>query len=116
MDRITLAKIVAHGRHGANPGERDRSQPFHIEVEMDVDLARAASSDCLDDTVNYAAVHQRVVEIVERRSFLLLERLAAEILTEVLSDRRVERASVTIGKPQILDGATPSITLVRERT
>jgi 7,8-dihydroneopterin aldolase/epimerase/oxygenase len=114
MDRITLRDIVAYGRHGANPGERDRAQPFHIRIEMDVDLSPSAASDALADTVNYAEVHRRVVETVERRSFVLLERLAAEILTEILSDRRIARASVTIGKPQILDGATPSVTLVRE--
>ena len=116
MDRIRLSKIVAHGRHGANPGERARSPPFDSAIELEVDLARAASTDALEDTVNYAAVHQRVVEIFERRSFVLLERLAAEILTEILSDHRIARASVCIGKPQILDGATPSVTLVRERT
>lgn len=115
MDRITLARIVACGRHGANPGERDRVQPFHVDVEMDVDLSRAAASDALEDTVNYAEVHRRIVEIVELRSYALLERLAAEILNAVLNDTRVARATVSIAKPQILDGATPSVTLTRER-
>ncbi len=115
MDRITLSKIVASGRHGANPGERDRAQPFHVDIEMDVDLSRAAASDALEDTVNYADVHRRVVDIVERRSYALLERLADEILADVMTDVRVVAASVRIAKPQLLDGATPSITMARKR-
>ncbi len=115
MDRITLSRIVACGRHGADPGERDRPQPFHVDIEVDVDLSAAASSDALEDTVNYAEVHRRVVEIVETRSYALLERLAAEILTDILRDERVTRVRVSVAKPQLLDGATPSITLERER-
>lgn len=115
MDRINLAGIVAHGRHGANPGERDRAQPFHIDIELDIDLSQAAASDALDDTVSYASIYERVVAIVERRSYALLERLAAELLADILRDARVERASVKIAKPQLLDGATPSITMTRGR-
>ncbi len=82
---------------------------------MDVDLSDAAASDALEDTVNYAEVHRRVVGIVEARSYALLERLAAEILADILRDARVIRARVSVAKPQLLDGATPSITLERER-
>jgi len=32
----------------------------------------------------------------------------------IFNDRRVVRAEITIAKPEILDGATPSITLRRE--
>lgn len=115
MDRITLQRIVAHGCHGANPGERDRPQPFHIDLAFDLDLSRASESDALEDTVDYARVYERVMEIVEKRSYALLERLAADIVEILLAEQRVTRAEVTIAKPGLLDGATPSVTLVRER-
>jgi dihydroneopterin aldolase len=115
MDRITLSRIVACGRHGANPGERERTQPFHIDIELEVDLSPAASSDALEDTVNYADVYRRVVGIVEDRSYALLERLAGEILSDLLSDDRVRSAVVRIAKPELLDGATPSIAMTRKR-
>jgi 7,8-dihydroneopterin aldolase/epimerase/oxygenase len=115
MDRITLTRIVACGRHGADPGERDETQPFHIDVAFDLDLSRAAASDRLNDTLNYAELYRTIVKIVETRSYELLERLAAEISAEIMSDERVQRATVTIAKPQLLDGATPAVTLVRER-
>jgi dihydroneopterin aldolase len=115
MDRITLEHIVAHGCHGANPGERDRPQPFDIDLSFDLDLSRAASSDALEDTINYADIYERIVDVVERKSYTLLERLAGDMLDVLLNDARVRRAEVKIAKPQLLDGATPSITLIRER-
>ncbi len=114
MDRIALRNIVAHGKHGANPGERDRAQPFHIEVDLDIDLARAGQTDELHDTVDYSAVYQTVVKIVEEHSYQLLERVASVILDEILRDPRIIRASLSIAKPDLLDGATPSVRLDRD--
>ena len=115
MDRIALRRIVAHGQHGNNSGERDLPQPFHIDVSFDLDLARASESDALKDTIDYSRVYAQIMEIVEHRSYALLERLGADLVDAVMSDDRVMRAEVTIAKPTILDGATPSITLIRER-
>lgn len=114
MDRISLHKMVAYGRHGANPGERDRRQPFEIDLDFDVDLSAAERSDRLEDTVDYAKLHQAMAQLVERESFELLERLAGALLALVFEDERIVRAQLHIGKPALLDGATPAITLVRE--
>jgi len=115
MDRITVRHIVAHGCHGANPGERDLPQPFDIDLAFDLDLTPASQSDLLADTVDYATIYERIVDIVEQRSYALLERLAADMIDVLFEDTRVRRAEVHIAKPQLLDGATPSITLIRER-
>ncbi|HUN29132.1 MAG TPA: dihydroneopterin aldolase [Alphaproteobacteria bacterium] len=115
MDRIVLRGIVAHGRHGAYPKERELSQPFQVDLELHLDLSAAAASDDLSDTIDYAGVQRRIVEIVQSRSYALLERLAAAILDEVAVDQRIVRADISIAKPGLLDGATPSVRLVRQR-
>ena len=72
MDRIVLHDIIAHGKHGVNPGEREKLQPFRIDLVLHMDLGRAAASDDLHDTINYAAVHRRIVEIVATHSYAML--------------------------------------------
>jgi dihydroneopterin aldolase/2-amino-4-hydroxy-6-hydroxymethyldihydropteridine diphosphokinase len=114
MDRISLRGVRAYGRHGANPGERDRAQPFDIDVVAEIDLRTAGASDALDDTLDYDALYRRILTAVETTSYALLERLAVDVLDAVFADHRVVRAEVSIGKPGLLDGATPSISLVRE--
>ncbi|HZY95542.1 MAG TPA: dihydroneopterin aldolase [Candidatus Cybelea sp.] len=113
MDRIALRRIRAYGRHGADPGERRDIQPFDVDVIAEIDLRSAAACDRLSDTVDYAALHARFVQIVATTSYALLERLAADLLDALFEDRRVARAEVTVAKPAILDGATPSVTLDR---
>jgi dihydroneopterin aldolase len=114
LDIISLTGVRAFGRHGANPGERDREQPFDIDVRVEMDLSAPAHSDDLDDTLNYAELYQRLVGIVQSTSFVLLERLAGEIMNDIFRDARVARAQVQIAKPRLLHGATPSIVLSRE--
>ena len=114
MDRIALHGMRVYGRHGADPGERDREQAFDLDVSLDIDLQAAQASDRLGDTLDYAALHRSLSEIVRARSYALLERLASDLLQAIFRDPRVRRAQVTVAKPGLLDGATPSITLVRD--
>lgn len=116
MDVIEINGIVAHGRHGANPGERDHEQPFEIDIKLELDLSRGERSDELDQTVDYAKMHSSVVRIVKEHSYVLLERLAGEVIAEIFADSRVARAEVRIGKPGLLEGATPSVTLRRNNS
>lgn len=115
MARIALRNVRAHGRHGADPGERDREQPFDIDLVVELDASAAERSDELTDTVDYAALHRRLLSVVSGTSFALLERLAAALLDAVFEDLRVSFAQLTIAKPGILAGATPSVTLERRR-
>ncbi len=111
LDTIALRGLRALGRHGANPGERDNDHPFDLELELDVDLSAARASDALEETIDYAKIHARVVELVRVRSYALLERLGDEILRDILHDERIAAARITIGKPELLAGATPSVRL-----
>ena len=114
MDVIELQDIVVLAKHGANPGEREREQRFILDVRLELDLDAAARSDDLEQTVNYDALHQSIVTIVRERSYVLMEKVAGAVIDEIFRDPRVARAQVRIGKPKLLDGCTPFVTLRRE--
>ena len=114
-DRIEVRGIRAWGHHGANAGEQDVPQPLDIDLALDLDLTRARASDALGDTVSYADLHARVVRTVARERCALLERLGELILESVMADARIARAQISIAKPRLLAGATPVVTLHRER-
>ena len=51
MDRIELNKIQALGTIGVLPEEKNRAQPFEIDLAIETDLSVAGASDDLDDTI-----------------------------------------------------------------
>ena len=115
MDAIRLRGVRAYGRHGANPGERDARQLIEVDLTAELDLETAERGDDLTQTVDYAALHQRIVRVVSTTSYALLEALAGALLDTIFADDRVVRATVTLSKPKIVGGATPSVTLSRDR-
>lgn len=99
-DRITLRGMRFAGRHGALPGEQLTPQPFEVDIVLALDLAPAAASDDLADTVDYAALFDLARGIVEDRSFRLLEAMAGAIADAVLATHDVDEVEVAVRKPR----------------
>jgi dihydroneopterin aldolase len=98
-DRVEVRALRVVATHGALPEERERAQPFELDLDVWVDTEAAAASDRLDDTVDYGLVVERAAAVVRGTSFLLLEALAdavAKAVTEL--DPRVDRVAVVVRK------------------
>ena len=75
-DRIEIRDLRVTGTHGVLPEERDRAQPFSVDIVAWVDMEAAQQSDDLADTVDYGALAQAAADVVGGRSYRLLEALA----------------------------------------
>ena len=115
---ITLSGLRVRGRHGVFDFERERGQDFVVDVRLELDLAPAAASDEVTDTVHYGELAERLAAIVGGEPVNLIETLADRLVTACLSDERVTTAEVTVHKPQApipLEFADVSVTLRRSR-
>jgi dihydroneopterin aldolase len=99
-DRILLAGLRAHGHHGVYDFERAAGQEFVVDVVLEVDLALAAASDDVTDTVHYGELADRLVAIITGPPVALIETLAGRLMGACLTDARVRAATVTVHKPQ----------------
>jgi len=99
MDRIILQGIRFYGHHGVTEAERELGQRFQVDVELHLDLRRAGGSDTLSATVDYAEVHQAVVEVGTKERFHLLETLAERIARTLLERFPVKEVKVRAAKP-----------------
>ncbi|MGH8196674.1 MAG: dihydroneopterin aldolase [Steroidobacteraceae bacterium] len=99
MDRIFLTALAAEAIIGVYDWEREVRQRVEVDLEIWVDLAAAAKSDAIDDTLNYKSVAKRVLAFVEESRFRLVEALAGGIARIVLEEFKVARVRVTVHKP-----------------
>lgn len=118
MDTIELKGLRVYGHHGVLDHEQRDGQVFIIDLVVRVDLAAAAASDDLTDTIDYGALAQAVAAAVQATRFDLIEALAGHLAELVLADPRVQAVQVRVGKPSApipLDFAEVAVVLRRTR-
>lgn len=118
-DRIEVRDLRVMGVHGVLPEERERAQPFALDLDVALDLRRAGATDALEDTADYGALCTRAVDVVASSSFLLLEALADAVARALLEeDERVTAVQVTVRKlrpPIAAQLGSVGVRVVRER-
>ncbi|WP_206477112.1 dihydroneopterin aldolase [Microbacterium sp. KRD172] len=117
-DEITLTGLTVFGRHGVFEHERENGQEFVIDLRLRLDLADAAASDDVADTVDYGELAEKVAAVVAGEPVDLIETLAQRIADVVLVDARVNEVDVTVHKPHApipLTFSDVSVTIRRSR-
>lgn len=97
-DRITLTGLTATGYHGVFDHEKRDGQDFTVDIVLHTKTARAAASDDLAQTISYADVADRVVDIIAGDAVDLIETLAEKIADGVLETGALA-VDVTVHKP-----------------
>lgn len=97
-DLLRVRRLRLPVKVGATAAERSQHQNVLFDVEVESDLSRAAASDDLGDTIDYAEVLDRIERIATGSEFALLERLAGEIVRELSELPGVVRVTVEAGK------------------
>jgi dihydroneopterin aldolase len=98
---IRLEGLSVFGHHGARPYEKEAGQRLEVDLELEPTDARAETSDKLSDAVDYDALYRTVREVVEGKSFHLLETLAAATAETLLERFPLKRVRVRIAKQNL---------------
>ncbi len=105
MDKIFLSELKIDTTIGIWEWERRIRQTVIIDLEMSADIARAAASDDVADTLNYKSVAKRIQDFVANSSFRLVETLAEQIATIVREEFNVAWVKVRVNKPGAIRGS-----------
>jgi dihydroneopterin aldolase len=113
---IELQSLVLFGHHGYLEEERRLGQRFLVDLWADVD-DDGASSDDMDETVDYRYLAALVREVFAGRERLLLEGLAGTVADGVLERfPLVKSVRVRVRKPDVvLDPPVEHAAVIVER-
>jgi dihydroneopterin aldolase len=114
---IELIDLVLFGHHGYLEAERRLGQRFLVDLWVEVDDA-AASSDDIDQTVDYRHLAELVREVFAGPERLLLEALAGAVVDGVLERfPAVQGVRVRVRKPDVvLDPPVEHAAVIVERS
>ncbi len=116
-DQIEIKDLCLRTIIGINEEERRERQDVLINIILEADLHPAGVSDSIVDAVNYRSINKQIISLVENSQFHLVEKMAEEIATICLQDRRVLKACVRVEKPGALRFArSVGVTIQRSNT
>jgi dihydroneopterin aldolase len=105
MDKIFLTELKVDTIIGIWEWERKIRQTVIIDIEMSADIAKAAATDSVEDTLNYKSVAKRIQSFVGESSFQLVETLAERIAGIVREEFGVQWVKVRVNKPGAIRGS-----------
>ncbi len=91
---VKLRKMKFFAYHGAYPEERQKGGTYTVSLELKLNDFKAAETDVLTDTVDYADVYQVVKQVMIVPSNII-EHVAQRIATAILDEFAIVR-SVTV--------------------
>ena len=106
-DAIFLKGLALHAYHGVMQHEAKVGQTFHVDLQLELDLANASRSDKLKDTVSYDLVIKIAAEAFCARRYRLVEAAAGAVADAVLDRYALVRGiRITVRKPHAPIAAT----------
>jgi dihydroneopterin aldolase len=116
MDKIFIHALKTEAIIGIFDWERQVKQTVIVDIEISADIAKAALSDSIDDTLNYKRVAKHVLAFVEESKFHLVETLAQHIAMLILEDFGIAWVRLSLSKPgAIRNSRDVGVMLERDR-
>jgi len=106
MDRVFIEDLRVQTVIGIFDWEREIKQTVSLDLEMAFDIAAAARSDNIADTLDYKAVSKRLIQFVEKSEYQLVEALAEECARIILAEFPVPWLRLKLGKPGAVRGSS----------
>ncbi len=99
MDKIFIHALKTETIIGIFDWERQVKQTVLVDIDMHVDVRKAALTDSIDDTLNYKRVAKRVLAFIEASQYHLVETLTEQIAMLLLGEFEVAWVRVALSKP-----------------
>jgi dihydroneopterin aldolase len=113
MDKVIISNLEVFYHVGVTDDERANPQRLLLTLEMAYSFSQAISSDNLAETVDYAAVSQRLLGFGDGCHWQLIETLAADIASMVLQEFKPRTVTVKVKKFVIPQASYVAVSLTR---
>ena len=114
MDYVFIEDLKVKGRQGVGSKERQVEHFFNLWLKIWFDARPAGASDNLRDALDYRPVRQMIIDLMQKESFHLIEKLGEVICMNILNDKRITKVELVIKKPDLLTDCVPGICITRE--
>mgnify|MGYP000050248917 FL=1 len=105
MDRVFIEELSVFAQIGVYDWEQQIKQKLVFDIEMAWDCRKAAQTDDVQYCLNYAEVSQFVLDYVQSKPFLLVERVAYEVAEKLQTRFGIQWLRLKLSKPNAVPQA-----------
>ena len=113
MDLVSVRDLSVQAVIGVHDWEREITQTLVFTAELAADVRASARRDDLADALDYSAVAQTIVSVVQDGRFRLIETAAERVAERLLTDHPVAWLRLEVRKPIADGGYTAAVTIER---
>lgn len=101
MEKIYIKGLEIYAYHGVFPKEKEKGQPFVLDITLELDCAHACRTDELGDTVSYADVCDTVEQTMLSKKCNLIEHAAEIVCDSILENYpSIQAVEILLKKPK----------------
>lgn len=100
IDRIFIEELTVFAQIGVYDWEQQIKQRLIFDIEMAWDSSKAAKTDDVNYCLNYAEVSQFIIQYVQSKPFLLIERVANEVAEQLQKEFDIKWIKLKLSKPK----------------
>lgn len=101
MDKIIIKNLRIYAFHGVNVDEKEKGQPFELDITCHLDLSQPCHTDSVDHTVSYAQIVKLVKKIMIADKYDLLEKTAQVVADSILDTyEEIQKVDLLLKKPR----------------
>lgn len=116
-DKIVIRDLVVNCIVGIHQVERIREQAVHLTIEITTNTIPSALSDDITSTIDYSEIQREVERLVVESKYQLLETMANDIATLVLTKSGAQSVRVVTKKPEaVINGRYAAVDIFRTRS
>ncbi|GHE20685.1 dihydroneopterin aldolase [Halomonas urumqiensis] len=114
MDLVLIESLGVDTVIGVYDWERTITQRLVLDLELATDIRPAAASDDIAQTLDYAAISQRIAGFATEHAFALVETFAERLATTLREEFGIAWLRLTVRKPgAVAAAAAVGVTIVR---
>jgi dihydroneopterin aldolase len=115
-DSIIIEDLRIHAHVGVPDEEIARVQTLLVSIRVEKSLKKAAKSDSIENTVDYAKLAKHAQDIASEKPHHLIETLAEDIAQAFLKTYPIDQTCITIKKMILNDAAWAGVSITRSRS
>ncbi|HEX5793635.1 MAG TPA: dihydroneopterin aldolase [Rheinheimera sp.] len=117
MDIVFIKQLQINTVIGVYDWEKTIQQALFLDLALSADQRKAAASDDIRLTLDYAVIAEKVTQLITAQPIELIETVAERVAAMLLAEFATSKVEVTVSKPgAVAQAQTVGVHIVRSRS